>query len=70
MPYEATTTQPGFHLDEFENFRINTDNSGEFQNDKMVYVNPVFHDEVVAIWSEQQGHQSAGLHQIKLFLAK
>ena len=70
MPYEAATTQPGFHLDEFENFRINTDDSGQLQNEEMVCVSPVFYDEVVAVWSTQQRHQSAGFHQTKLFLAK
>ncbi|MBU1706397.1 T9SS type A sorting domain-containing protein [bacterium] len=52
MPYEATATQSKFHLDEFENFRINTDASGQLQNEEMVCVSPVFYDEVVAVWRD------------------
>lgn len=62
MPYEAATTQPGFHLDEFENFRINTDASGQLQNEEMLCVNPVFNDEVVAVWRDfRLGYRRVGV---------
>ncbi len=68
MPVE-TNARPGpMALDEYDNLRINSDESGQVQNEEMVCVNPLNSNELVAVWRDFRfgyrrvgfGHSSDG----------
>jgi len=61
MPMEANA-RPGYlSLDEYDNFRINSDESGQVQNEEMVCVNPLNSNELVAVWRDfRYGYRRVG----------
>ncbi|MFH1010435.1 MAG: T9SS type A sorting domain-containing protein [bacterium] len=62
LPMEGTSSPVQFPLDESDNFRINTDHSGQLQNEEMVCVNPLNANELVAIWRDFRfGYRRVGV---------
>ncbi len=61
-PMGAAPAHGQVHLDDYDNFRINTDDSGELQNEEMVCVNPLNSNEVVALWRDFRfGYRRVGV---------
>lgn len=62
LPMEAAPARAQFHLDDYDNFRINSDNSGELQNEEMVCVSPLNPNELVAVWRDFRfGYRRVGV---------
>lgn len=62
LPMSVAITHGQGHLDDYDNFRINSDASGELQNEEMVCVNPLNPDQVVAVWRDFRfGYRRVGV---------
>jgi hypothetical protein len=49
-------------LDEFDNFRVNSDQSDQVQNEEMIAVNPLNPNELVAVWRDfRYGYRRVGV---------
>ncbi|MCC6476343.1 T9SS type A sorting domain-containing protein [bacterium] len=49
-------------LDEFQNLRINTDGSGQIQNEEQCVINPLNPDNMVAVWRDfREGYRRVGV---------
>jgi len=61
MPVETNAGPGHLSLDEYDNFRINSDESGQVQNEEMVCVNPLNSNELVAVWRDfRYGYRRVG----------
>lgn len=63
LPYDnAVPTKGQIHLDDYDNIRINSDASGQLQNEEMVCVNPLNPDQLVAVWRDFRfGYRRVGV---------
>ena len=62
LPMPTTPAHGQGHLDDYGNIRINSDASGQLQNEEMVCVNPLNPNQVVAVWRDfRLGYRRVGV---------
>jgi len=58
----SVSRQQERYLDDWLNFRINSDNSGQVQNEQQIVINPTNPDNIVAVWRDfRLGYRRVGL---------